>query len=53
LHYADTVGLETVLARILEFRDRFGDEHWTPAPLLRQLVSEKSSIAEWTAKNAT
>jgi 3-hydroxyacyl-CoA dehydrogenase len=53
LHYADTVGLETVLARILEFSDRFGEEHWTPAPLLCRLVSEKSSIAEWAANNAS
>jgi 3-hydroxyacyl-CoA dehydrogenase len=50
LHYADTVGLDKVLVRILEFRDRFGDENWTPAPLLRQLVDEQSSIAEWAAR---
>jgi 3-hydroxyacyl-CoA dehydrogenase len=44
MHYADAVGLETVLARINEFRERFGEENWTPAPLLEKLVAENSSI---------
>lgn len=46
MHYADTVGLDTVLSRVIEFRDRFGDTNWTPAPLLERLVSDKRSIAE-------
>ena len=37
MFYADTVGLPTVLARIREYRERFGD-YWKPAPLLEQLV---------------
>jgi 3-hydroxyacyl-CoA dehydrogenase len=37
MFYADTVGLPTVLARVREYRERFGD-HWKPAPLLEQLV---------------
>jgi len=49
MHYADTVGLDTVLSRINEFRDRFGAENWTPAPLLKTLVRTKSTIAEWAA----
>jgi len=52
LHYADAVGLDKVLARICEFRDRFEAENWTPAALLEQLVSEKLSIAEWAAANS-
>ena len=47
MHYADAVGLDHVHARILEFRDRFGKDNWTPAPLLEQLVSDRSSLAEW------
>lgn len=47
MHYADAVGLDTVLARINEFRDRYGAENWTPAPLLETLVREKTTIAEW------
>ena len=48
--YADTVGLDAVLARINEFRDRFGAENWTSAPLLEQLVAENMTIAEWGRK---
>ena len=39
MFYADTVGLPTVLARVKEYRDRFGD-YWAPAPLLERLVAE-------------
>ena len=49
MHYADAIGLETVLARINEFRDRFGAENWTPAPLLEKLVAEKTTIAAYSA----
>ena len=38
MFYADTVGLPAVLARIEEFRQRHGDDLWTPAPLLRRLA---------------
>jgi len=50
MYYADSVGLEVVLARINEFRDRFGAENWTPAPLLEQLVTDGMTIAEWARK---
>ncbi len=49
MHYADEVGLEQVLERVCEFRDRFGPGNWTPAPLLEKLVKEKLSLAEWAA----
>lgn len=39
LFYADTVGLPAVLARVNEYRARFGD-YWRPAPLLERLVAE-------------
>ena len=39
MFYADTVGLPTVLARVNEYRARFGD-YWEPAPLLERLVAE-------------
>jgi hypothetical protein len=35
-----------VHSRICEFRDRFGPENWTPAPLLEKLIREKKSIAD-------
>jgi 3-hydroxyacyl-CoA dehydrogenase len=51
LHYADTVGLDHVLARITEFGERFGKQRWAPAPLLEQLVKDKQTLAEWAGKN--
>ncbi len=39
MFYADTVGLDTVLARVQEYRARFGD-YWQPAPLLERYVAE-------------
>jgi 3-hydroxyacyl-CoA dehydrogenase len=39
MFYADTVGLPTVLARVHEYRERFGD-YWRPAPLLERLAAE-------------
>jgi 3-hydroxyacyl-CoA dehydrogenase len=42
MFYAQTVGLPTVLARVREYRERFGD-YWKPAPLLEQLVSSGRS----------
>jgi 3-hydroxyacyl-CoA dehydrogenase len=39
MFYADTVGLPTVLARVKEYRARFGD-YWQPAPLLERLAIE-------------
>ena len=37
--YADEVGLTAVLARVNEYRARFGD-YWTPAPLLERLAAQ-------------
>jgi 3-hydroxyacyl-CoA dehydrogenase len=39
MFYAETVGLPTILARVKEYRARFGD-YWQPAPLLERLVAE-------------
>ena len=38
--YADAVGIGRVYERVCEFRDRFGAEAWTPAPLLERLATE-------------
>jgi 3-hydroxyacyl-CoA dehydrogenase len=51
MHYADTVGLEKIVARICEFRDQFGAEFWEPAGLLAELAENGSSFAEFD-KNA-
>jgi 3-hydroxyacyl-CoA dehydrogenase len=39
MFYADAVGLPTVLARVKQYRDTFGD-YWKPAALLEKLASE-------------
>jgi 3-hydroxyacyl-CoA dehydrogenase len=39
MFYADTVGLPTVLARVNEYRQWFGD-YWQPSPLLETLASQ-------------
>jgi len=39
MFYAETDGLATVLARVKEYRERFGN-YWEPAPLLERLVAE-------------
>jgi 3-hydroxyacyl-CoA dehydrogenase len=39
MFYAETVGLPTLLARVQEYRTRFGD-YWRPAPLLERLVAQ-------------
>ena len=51
MHYADTVGLDHVLQRVREFRQRFGAENWAPAPLLEKLVADKTTLAEWAKSN--
>jgi 3-hydroxyacyl-CoA dehydrogenase len=39
MFYADTIGLPTVLARVNQYREQFGD-YWKPSPLLERLVAE-------------
>jgi 3-hydroxyacyl-CoA dehydrogenase len=39
MFYADTIGLPTVLDRVKQYREQFGD-YWQPAPLLERLVAE-------------
>ncbi len=45
--YADTVGLGNVYERICDFQRQFG-ELWDPAPLLKRLVEEHKTFAEFT-----
>src|SRR6478736_534842 len=44
LWYADQLGLGHVHDRIVGFRDRLGEEHWTPAPLIERLAREGSGF---------
>ncbi|MDP6732430.1 MAG: 3-hydroxyacyl-CoA dehydrogenase NAD-binding domain-containing protein [Gammaproteobacteria bacterium] len=47
MHYADQVGLKSVYDKICEFRDRYGEDYWKPAPLLKQLAEAGSTFTEW------
>ncbi len=50
MFYADQVGLKNVYDKICEFRDRYGEDYWKPAPLLKELAEQGSSFAEWAAQ---
>lgn len=47
MHYADSLGIDTVAERINHYRTRFGDRWWTPAPLLEKLAAEGKSFADF------
>ena len=38
MFYADTLGLNNILARIEEFEKQHGSKLWAPAPLLKRLA---------------
>jgi 3-hydroxyacyl-CoA dehydrogenase len=44
MHYADAIGLDTVLATIEEAH-KAGDDIFEPAPLLKRLVAEGRDFA--------
>ncbi|MGH9666181.1 MAG: 3-hydroxyacyl-CoA dehydrogenase NAD-binding domain-containing protein [Bryobacteraceae bacterium] len=46
MFYADTVGLETVYARVVEFEARHG-ELWAPAPLLKRLAESGGTFSQY------
>ena len=39
LFYADEVGVKTIFESILKYRDQFGPDFWTPAPLLEKMAT--------------
>ncbi|WP_028238989.1 3-hydroxyacyl-CoA dehydrogenase NAD-binding domain-containing protein [Stutzerimonas azotifigens] len=46
MFYADSVGLDTVLAKVKELHARCGD-WWKPAPLLERLAAEGRRFSDW------
>jgi 3-hydroxyacyl-CoA dehydrogenase len=40
MFYADTVGLDKVLAKLKEFQTQDNDDFWQPSPLIERLVAE-------------
>jgi 3-hydroxyacyl-CoA dehydrogenase len=46
MHYADTVGLDTVYATVRDFEQRFGSMYWEPPALLRELAESGRRFAD-------
>jgi 3-hydroxyacyl-CoA dehydrogenase len=44
MFYADQVGLKAIYDTILKYRDRFGPDFWTPAPLLAELAESSKGF---------
>jgi 3-hydroxyacyl-CoA dehydrogenase len=45
MFYADTVGLDVVVAKVQAFQKRFGSDLWTPAPVLAELARSGQTFA--------
>jgi 3-hydroxyacyl-CoA dehydrogenase len=50
MFYAETIGLDTLLAGMRKYEDIFGPMHWQPAKLLVELVEQNKSLSEWEAQ---
>jgi 3-hydroxyacyl-CoA dehydrogenase len=47
MFYAETIGLKTLLDGMRRYAQMLGPMHWSPAPLLVELVGRGIGIAEW------
>ena len=47
MFYAETIGLDVLLAGLRKYQDIFGPMHWQPAPLLVELVERRLSVGQW------
>jgi 3-hydroxyacyl-CoA dehydrogenase len=45
--YAGEAGIDTVYARVCDFRDRFGPDYWEPPELLKALAESGKTFADW------
>ena len=52
MFYADTVGLDKIYRRIVEFQQTLDARYWQPAPLLEKLAKAGSSFGRWQAESA-
>jgi 3-hydroxyacyl-CoA dehydrogenase len=50
MFYAETIGLDVLLAGMRKYQDIFGPMHWQPAPLLVELVERGLTIAQWESQ---
>lgn len=53
MFYADSLGLEHVLARVQHYQGRLKSEYWRPAPLLERLARDKQSFAQWDSERSS
>lgn len=44
MHYANSIGLDKVLAKIRHYHETTGDDFWTPSPLLVSLAEQGKSF---------
>ncbi len=44
LFYADEVGVKSVFDAVLKYRDQFGPDFWTPAPMLEEMTAAGKSF---------
>ncbi|MBV9034194.1 MAG: enoyl-CoA hydratase/isomerase family protein [Acidobacteriaceae bacterium] len=51
MFYADTIGLENILAHVREFEKQFGPDLWQPAPLLEELAAAGETFSSLSAKS--
>ncbi len=47
MFYADSIGLENVLARVKQFEERHGADLWRPAKLLKDLAGKEQTFGDW------
>nr|WP_298728212.1 3-hydroxyacyl-CoA dehydrogenase NAD-binding domain-containing protein [uncultured Steroidobacter sp.] len=52
MFYAETIGLDVLLAGMRKYQDIFGPMHWQPAPLLVELVERGLTISQWESRKA-
>jgi 3-hydroxyacyl-CoA dehydrogenase len=50
MFYADTIGLDVLLAGMRRYEGIHGPMHWQPAPLLVELVERGLTIAAWESE---
>jgi 3-hydroxyacyl-CoA dehydrogenase len=52
MFYADTLGLDRVLARLAEFEQRHGAGFWSPAALLKRLADSGKTFSSFDQEAA-
>jgi 3-hydroxyacyl-CoA dehydrogenase len=48
MFYADTIGLDTVVAQIQHFSTSLGPQYWRPAELLQDLAASGEKLSEYS-----